>query len=114
MLVQRGFRDKLVNCGIDINAPFEVVVSVKGKATYDICCFGLSAEEKLIKMGYSPINPVKNAPGGQTWEYYLRNDIIKLMCCDSIYMLKGWRSSRGARLEHYIAKKLGFKIIYEH
>ena len=71
------------------------------------------AENDLIKMGYSPINPVKNAPYGKSWEYYMRTDIVKLMCCDSIYMLKGWRSSKGARLERYIAKILGFKIIYE-
>lgn len=52
MLVQRGFRDKIINCGIDINAPFEVVVSVKGKATYDICCFGLSKEDRLEDENY--------------------------------------------------------------
>ena len=64
MLVQRGFRDKLVNCGIDINAPFEVVVSVKGKATYDICCFGLSAEEKLIDEDYLVFYNQTQTPNG--------------------------------------------------
>lgn len=52
MLVQRGFRDKLVNCGIDTNDPFEIEVFVKGTATYDICCFGLSSEEKLVDEDY--------------------------------------------------------------
>lgn len=91
-------------------------IYISGKVTGNVGYYAqfMEAEQKLIKMGYSPVNPVKNVPGGQTWEYYLRNDIIKLMCCDSIYMLKGWRSSKGARLERYIARKLGFKIIYEH
>ena len=60
------------------------------------------------------VNPVKNVPLQKSWEYYMRTDIVKLMCCDSIYMLKGWRSSKGARLERYIARKLGFGVIYEH
>lgn len=64
MLVQRGFRDKLVNCGIDINAPFEIEVFVKGTATYDICCFGLSAEEKLIDEDYMVFYNQTEAPQG--------------------------------------------------
>lgn len=73
-----------------------------------------AAEEKLLRQGYTPINPVKNVPKGMSWEYYMRQDIIKLLQCDTIYMLKGWRSSRGARLELLIAKKLKFKVIYEN
>lgn len=91
-----------------------IYISGKVSGTTDFYKRFEEAESYLSKLGYVPINPVKNAPSYQTWEYYMRNDIIKLMCCDSIYMLKGWRRSRGARLEHHIAKKLGFKIIYEH
>lgn len=72
------------------------------------------AENTLLKMGYSPINPVSYSPVGESWEYYMRQDIMKLMYCDSIYMLKGWRRSKGARLEYKIAREMGFKIIYEH
>lgn len=91
-----------------------IYISGKVSGTTDFYMRFEEAENYLIKLGYVPINPVRNAPYGKEWEYYMRNDIIKLMCCDSIYMLKGWRFSRGARLEHHIAKKLGFKIIYEH
>lgn len=90
-----------------------IYISGKITGSTDYYARFMEAEDKLIKQGYSPVNPVRNAPADMSWDYYMRNDIIKLMCCDSIYMIKGWRSSRGARLEHYIAKKLGFKIIYE-
>lgn len=73
----------------------------------------MQVESDLLKQGYVPVNPVRNAPEGMTWKYYMQTDIVKLMCCDSIYMLKGWRRSKGAWLERYIAKKLGYKIIYE-
>ena len=91
-------------------------IYISGKVTGNVGYYAqfMEAEQKLIKMGYSPVNPVKNVPLQKSWEYYMRTDIVKLMCCDSIYMLKGWRRSRGARLERFIARKLGYKIIYEH
>lgn len=64
MLVQRGFRDKLVNCGIDIDTPFEVVISVKGNATYDICCFGVNEEEKLVDEDYMIFYNQSQTPNG--------------------------------------------------
>lgn len=43
----------------------------------------------------------------------MRVCITHLMECDAIYMLKDWKQSRGARLEHFIALKLGMRIIKE-
>lgn len=42
-----------------------------------------------------------------------RQDIKELIFCNSIYMLRGWWRSKGARLERHIAKVLGMKIIYQ-
>ena len=44
---------------------------------------------------------------------YLRKDVEELLTCDAIYMLKGWETSKGARLEHLIASELGLHIYYE-
>lgn len=44
------------------------------------------------------------------WEWYMRACLKMLTDCDEILMLVGWQKSRGARLEHYIAEKLGVKI----
>lgn len=43
----------------------------------------------------------------------MKYDLHALLVSDSIYMLKGWRLSKGARLERHLAKKLKLKIIYE-
>lgn len=37
----------------------------------------------------------------------------ELMDCDAILLLKGWKESRGARLEAYIASQLKIKIYEE-
>lgn len=60
------------------------------------------------------VNPAKlDLIDGGTWEDYMKRDIPLLTICDAIFMMKGWRRSKGARLERYIAKKLGLLIIYE-
>jgi len=51
--------------------------------------------------------------GGADWLTYMRNDIKTLMLCDEIHMLKDWESSKGAKIEHDLAKSLGIKIVYE-
>lgn len=48
-----------------------------------------------------------------TYQQYMIHDIHELIFCDSIYMLRGWWQSKGARLERHIAKVLGMKIIYQ-
>lgn len=48
-----------------------------------------------------------------TWIDYMREDLKKLVQCDSVFMLKGWRKSKGAKIEHYIAKKLAMNITYQ-
>lgn len=63
--------------------------------------------ERRIKYGQQPLNDKNN-----------RKDIIRfcienLMECDAIYLLCNWRESKGAVLEHDIAKELGLKIIFQ-
>lgn len=60
------------------------------------------------------INPifltsVKNG----SWDFYMRVCLKALADCDTIYMLRGWWKSRGARLEWLIAKKLNMRVIFE-
>ena len=44
------------------------------------------------------------------WQAHMREDIIALMGCDTIVMLPGWQSSKGAKLEMLIGMELGYKI----
>jgi hypothetical protein len=71
------------------------------------------AEEKYAKMGYKVINPHRVCSPGADWHTCMRNDIIELMQCNTIIMLDGWKHSRGALLEHYIALNLDMQIIYD-
>ncbi|ABD58086.1 hypothetical protein Porky_110 [Mycobacterium phage Porky] len=67
--------------------------------------------------GYEVINPAEldveaGDVGDLEWHEYLRRDIKVLADCTRIVMLPGWRNSKGARLEHYIASELGFEVDY--
>ena len=64
--------------------------------------------------GFQPVNLAEeHLPDGATWADYMRHG-IKLLCdCDAIYMLRGWRESAGAKIEHKLARDLGIEIIYE-
>ena len=73
-----------------------------------------AAEEKLRGLGMKVFNPAKfEADPDKTWEDYMRKDIAELMRCKAIYLLKGWKKSRGARIEYTIAKELGYMVIFE-
>ena len=50
--------------------------------------------------------------GGQ-WLDYMKIDIAELTKADFIYMLYGWRKSRGAKIERKIAKMLNIPVMYE-
>lgn len=73
------------------------------------------ARKRLRNLGVSVLNPVDYAllDPGKSWEHYMRHDLCSLAMADGIYMLKGWRRSKGARLEYKIAKALKLEILYE-
>lgn len=89
-----------------ISGPITGVLDYKEK-------FGL-IEASLKLEGYETINPAKvNLGENATWEDYMRHDIKSLCDCDAIFMMKGWQRSKGARVENYMAKKLGLLVINE-
>jgi hypothetical protein len=70
-------------------------------------------------LGYDVINPLHIEPDGEEpktenekWNWFMRSDIKEMMNCDVILMQENWQDSRGAILEHNIAEKLDFTIIY--
>ena len=74
------------------------------------------AEQDLAKAGYNPINPweiEKNDPN-MTWGDCLLRDLkIINKYADSVYMLDNWRTSNGAKTEHYFAEGYGIRIFYQ-
>lgn len=78
-----------------------------GIEDYNFPAFNAAAAD-LTAAGYDVENPAdKGLIEGWDWEDYLRYDIKQLMDCDGIAMLRGWNSSRGARLERDVAEGLG-------
>ena len=48
-----------------------------------------------------------------TRSHFLRNSLLILLQCDTIYMLDGWLHSEGAMLERMIAVSLKMEVLYE-
>lgn len=72
------------------------------------------AEARLREAGYYVHNPhelCKDMPPGTSWCEYMRRCIRALTTCDAIYMLPGWKRSRGARIEWFVAKVLGVLVL---
>ena len=71
------------------------------------------AEEYLKGLGYNVINPAKfnSILPELDYEQYMKVDFALLDLCDSIYMLDGWRDSKGANREYGYALGKGLKFI---
>ena len=72
------------------------------------------AEIFLKAKGYEVINPMKLAHDhDKTWKAYMLECLHILLQCDEVYMLNGWRKSKGAKLEHRIASDFDLPIHYK-
>lgn len=70
-----------------------------------------------IEFGYYPKNVINPTQLGLTnadsWLMCMIVCIWHLLKCNTIFMLSDWKESRGARIEHRIAKFLRYEIIYQ-
>lgn len=69
----------------------------------------------LSKMGHQPVSPFEIYSGKHsTYGQLLGHDIIVLIdCCEAIFLCKGWENSKGCRIEHFVAKEMKKKVIFE-
>ena len=72
------------------------------------------AEELLRREGYRVVNPTRFAVCRWPWLYRLIGyeatllyDIWRMTHCHRIFLIPGWRDSRGARIESFTAHVLG-------
>lgn len=68
------------------------------------------AAQALRQAGHDVVNPADLNPPGADWHTCMRTDIKALCDCDTIAMLPGWISSKGARIERSLAHRLGLRI----
>ena len=72
------------------------------------------AENKLESQGFEVVNPMTIEHNHDlSWISYMRVDLKALLDCDYIYMLSNWRNSRGAKIEHDLAKELEIGVIFQ-
>lgn len=70
-----------------------------------------AAAAALRAQGRTIINPADHGVvTGAAWADYVRADLALLAGCESIYLLPGWSRSRGALLEHHVARTLGMPV----
>ena len=71
-----------------------------------------NAEENLKQAGHICMNP-SILPEGFPWGIYIPICYAMIDACDSIYLLKNWVDSKGAKLEYEYAKSKNKVIFYE-
>ena len=68
--------------------------------------------KRLRALSYAVENPAENPePHCRSWLGYMRMAVRQLSTCDAVFMLPGWRNSRGACIEHQLAVGLGLEIM---
>lgn len=73
-------------------------------------------ENALRERGYTIVSPREITMKGEgklldkSWEWYLRNDLAEMLKCDGVILMPGWKRSRGARLECFVADKLKMRV----
>lgn len=77
------------------------------KKKFDYAAIQLSGEGEIV------LNPAE-LPEGMNEADYMRICFSMMESADIIYMLRDWRDSKGATLEHSYAEYIGKSIIYEN
>lgn len=57
-------------------------------------------------------HPDNGEPGSIPWGDYIRRDLAEMLTCDTIALLPGWHTSRGATLELYVAAQIGMDVMH--
>lgn len=110
-----GERQSDLHCWEGTDEPMALTVYISGPITgqeHDYReRFGAGAEA-VAALGHEAVNPAAGPEiEGSTWADYMRRDLPLLIGCNAIYLLPGWETSRGSRLELHIARELGMQVI---
>lgn len=72
------------------------------------------ADQDITILGWEPVNPLYNGlPATAPWIVHMAVDLCLLASCHAVYFQRNWQDSRGARIEHRVAKFLRKRIIYQ-
>ena len=92
-----------------------IYISGKITGTTDYLKRFEKAEKQFTDNNIAVINPALFCSKilNKDHDYYMKICMSLLSFCDTIYMLKGWSDSVGAKMEHKQAIKDDLKILYE-
>ena len=83
---------------------------MSGLPDYNYPAFNREAHA-LREAGLEVRNPADiDGHSGWTWQQWMREALRLQLDADVVHMLPGWRKSRGARIEHRLARILGQQI----
>ena len=72
------------------------------------------AKLEVMELGFDPVSPLDLPHNhGKTWCEYMREDLIEMLKCHSLYALSNWRKSPGATIEINTAVSVGMHIIHQ-
>lgn len=74
------------------------------------------AEIEMINQDYEVVNPatmLDHLPTSTTHKEYMHVSYALLDICDGIYLMDGWRDSKGAVMEYDYALEKGLMVLYE-
>ena len=69
--------------------------------------------ERYRVFRFKTVSALSYGRDDKSWRWNMRKSIWKMLWCSTVYFLRGWHSSRGARIEFRIAEMLGKRIIFE-
>ena len=73
------------------------------------------ADSFIAGLKYIPISPLNNGlKPSRPWLLHMCVDVFMLAFCEAVFFQSDWIFSRGARIEHRVAKFLNKKIIYHY
>lgn len=72
---------------------------------------------EIQSLGYAVFIPGLNflmgfLDGDYEYDDYFNNDVPFLECCDAVFLVKGWESSKGVNREIEIAKEKGIPVFH--
>lgn len=74
----------------------------------------LDGKREVENLGFEAVNPVELPHNhGHTWEEYMRECLVAMLECQTVYALNNWRYSVGATIEVNLAVSLGINVIFQ-